>query len=370
VRHKRVSRREELAREARSQAPIVSVVHPRQTQQSFELTLPADVRPWASTALYARSDGYLASWKYDINDRVKKGDIMAVIAAPDVDAQLEQAQADLNQQKTNQRLAAVTEERYRGLIAVRGVTQQQLDQVHATREQAAANVASAAATVDRLKALVGFERIVAPFDGVVTVRNYDVGALISASTSGTGQELFEVQEDDRLRVFVNVPQPDSLLLHYGQPVELSLERNYPGHRFHGIVARSAGALDPTTRTLRTELDFDNPPPPFHLLAGMYAEAIFQISRPQPVLTVPTSALLFEPEGKEVAVVVGGNRIHLKKIMPGTDYGLELEALSGLDANDEVVTNPGEQLTEGLTVEVERTAPADANTAPSAQGGRP
>ncbi len=302
IRHERVSKREKMAEENRDRRPVVQVVLPKATQKSFELTLPADVRPYATTALYARTNGYLASWKYDINDRVKKGDLMAVISAPDTDADLEQAEATLNQQTTNHQLASATEERYRGLIATHGVTQQTLDQFHSAQEQAKAGVTSAQADVDRLKALVGFEKITAPFDGVVTARNYDVGALISASNIGPGQELFDLAEDDRLRVFVNVPQAYSLLIKYGQPVTLALERNFPGHKFTGVVARSSGLLDPVTRTLRTELDFKNDDPSHPLFPGMYGEAIFAIERDQPVLTVPTSALLFEAEGKEVAVV--------------------------------------------------------------------
>lgn len=348
-RHKRIEERESMARAVRDRPMVVQAVQPESTTRPIELALPADIRAYASTALYARTNGYLASWTVDINDRVKKGDVLAVISAPDTDAELEQAVAALNQQQTNHRLAVATEERYRGLIAIRGVTQQQLDQFYSTREQAAAGVSSAAAAVDRLKALVGFEKIIAPFDGVVTARTYDVGALISASNIGPGQELFQLAEDDRLRVFVNVPQAYALLLKFGQSVGLVLERNYPGYKFVGTVARSTGSLDPSTRTLRTELDFKNDDPNHRLYPGMYGEAVFSLQREQPVLTVPTSALLFEAEGKEVAVVGPDNKVHLQKIVPGSDFGTEIEVISGLTGQERIVANPGEQIVEGLVV---------------------
>ncbi|HEY1791854.1 MAG TPA: efflux RND transporter periplasmic adaptor subunit [Opitutaceae bacterium] len=363
IHHEHLRRRQEISREDENRTLEVAYVEPQQTQHSFDLELPADVQPYASTALYARTAGFLAAWKYDINDRVRKGDVMAVISAPDSDADLEQAEANLNQQKTNEGLAAVTEQRYQGLLAVQGVTQQQLDQFHSAHEQASASVVSAGASVDRMRAIVGFERIVAPFDGIVTARNYDVGALISPANTAKGQELFDVEEDDRLRVFVNVPQPYALMVAVGQTVTLDLKRNYPGYAFTGRVARSAGSLDPATRTLRTELDFDNADAAHRIIPGMYAEAVFQISRPEPVLTVPTSALMFEPEGEEVAVVGGDSKIHLRKIVPGSDFGTEIEVLSGVGAGDRIVANPGEQMAEGLAVKA-----VPAGQAPGQQAG--
>jgi RND family efflux transporter MFP subunit len=346
-----------MADEMRNLKPVVLIVHPKATEKSFELTLPADVRAYAATSLYARTNGYLASWTVDINDRVKKGDVMAVISAPDTDADLEQAAAALNQQQTNYKLADSTAERYNGLVAVQGVTQQQLDQFNSAREQAKAGVVSSAASVDRLKALVGFEKIIAPFDGVVTARNYDVGALISATNIGPGQQLFDLVEDDKLRVFVNVPQSYALLVQYGAEVELRLERNYPGHRFKGLVARSAGSLDPVTRTLRTELDFQNNDPAGHIFPGMYGEAVFQIHREKPVLTVPTSALLFESDGKQVALVEGDDKIHFQRISPGRDFGTEIEILDGLKGDERIVANPGLGLAEGTAVSPQEGAGA-------------
>jgi RND family efflux transporter MFP subunit len=358
VRHARIAKRERMAREIREQKIVVEVVRPTMTQQSTDLSLPADVHAFASTALFARTNGYLASWTVDINDRVKKGDIMAVISAPDTDADLEQAKANLVQQQTNLDLASTTAERYQALVATQGVTQQQLDQFDSAREQARAAVGSVAASVDRLKALVGFEKIVAPFDGVVTARNFDVGALISAAGTAPGQELFDVAEDDRLRVFVNIPQNYALLITFGSVVELALERNFPGHRFKGEVRRSAAILDPVTRTLHTELDFRNDDPARHILPGMYGEAIFSIHRDKPVLTVPTSALLFEADGKQVALVGKDGKIHLQQITPGTDFGTAIEILDGLKADDRVVANPGSNLTEGVAVEAQAEKPAD------------
>lgn len=355
IHHERVAKRVKMAEEMRNRKPVVLVVHPKSTEKSFELTLPADVRAYASTSLYARTNGYLASWTADINDRVKKGDVMAVISAPDTDADLEQAQAALNQQQTNYKLADVTAERYNGLVSVQGVTQQQLDQFNSAREQAKAGVVSSAASVDRLKALVGFEKIIAPFDGVVTARNYDIGALISATNIAPGQQLFDLAEDDKLRVYVNVPQSYAYLIQFGQEVDLKLERNYPGHRFKGLVTRSAGSLDPVTRTLHTELDFQNNDPAGHIFPGMYGQAIFEIRREKPVLTVPTSALLFEADGKQVAVVDRDNKIHFQKITPGTDFGTEIEVLYGLKGDERIVANPGLGLAEGVAVSPQEAA---------------
>jgi RND family efflux transporter MFP subunit len=352
VRHERIVKREKMAEEEQDKKLVVLVVKPKQTQKAYDLTLPADVRAFASTSLYARTNGFLASWKADINDRVKKGDVIAVISAPDTDADLEQAKAELSQQQTGYQLASSTDERYKGLVPVQGVTQQQLDQFHSQRQQAKANVGSSSATVDRMQALVGFEKIVAPFDGVITARNYDVGALILASNIAAGQELFDIAQDDQLRVFVNIPQAYALLVKFGGPVDLVLQRNYPGHTFTGVVARSAGSIDPVTRTLRTELDFKNGDPAFHIFPGMYGEAVFHIQRPTSVLTVPTSALLFEADGKQVAIVDANNKIHFQKINPGTDFGTEIEILDGLKGDEKVVANPGEQLTEGIVVDPE------------------
>lgn len=350
VRHERIVKREKMANDEKDRKLVVLVVKPKQTQKAFDLTLPADVRAFAATSLYARTNGFLASWTADINDRVKKGDVIAIISAPDTDANLEQAKAQLNQNQTGYQLAASTDERYKGLVPVRGVTGQQLDQFNSDRQQAKANVGSSLATVDRMTALVGFEKIVAPFDGVITARNYDVGALISATNVAPGQELFDIAQDDQLRVFVNIPQAYALLVKFGQPVDLLLQRNYPGHTFKGVVTRSAGAIDPSTRTLRTELDFKNDDPAYHIFPGMYGEAVFHIQREAPVLTVPTSALLFEADGKQVAVVDGGSKIHFQKIKPGTDFGTEIEVLDGLKGDEKVVANPGEQLIEGIAVQ--------------------
>jgi membrane fusion protein, multidrug efflux system len=368
IRHDRVKKREKMAKEMRDQPLVVQTVQPKRTQKSFNLTLPADIHPFAAAALYARTSGYLGSWKVDINDRVRPGQVMAVISAPDTDADLEQARAALRQQEAGHALTVATERRFRGLVEIQGVTQEQLDQNHSAEEQAGANVAAAAATVDRLKALVGFEQITAPFAGVVTARNYDVGALISASNIGPGQELFDLVEDDRLRVFVNVPQADALLIRYDQPAALTLERNYPGHKFTGQVSRSTGALDPVTRTLRIEIDFENDDPAFHIFPGMYGVAILTIQRDAAVLTVPTSALMFEAEGKRVAIVTGDNKIHFQPIVPGSDFGTEIEITSGLKGDERVVSNPGEQLTEGIAVSPKAEDDKSGAGGAQAQGG--
>jgi RND family efflux transporter MFP subunit len=349
------------------QPPIVQVVPPQSTQQSIQLPLPGTTSAMQETALYARINGYLKQRYVDIGDHVKTGELLAEIDAPDVDAQLAQAKAALemataNQtsSKTNYDLAQATLTRYKGLVASGSVTQQDLDTrqnnfntADAAQQAAIASVKSAQANVQQLEAQQSFEKIAAPFDGVITVRNPDVGALISAANSTTNP-MFVVSETDILRVFVNVPQSYASFIRINQPVTFTVP-NYPGQIFTGIVARWAGALDPNTRTMLTELHFDNRQG--LLWPGMYGEVKFSLHRDKPVFTVPTSALLFEANGTQLALIQD-NKVHFQKITVGRDFGTEIEVLQGLQGNEQVVATPGEKLAEGITVQI-----ADNNNAP-------
>jgi len=350
------------AQQIAEQPPIVEVAPPKPTGAVQDLILPGSATPMQETALYARVNGYLKRWLVDIGAHVEAGQLLAEIDAPDLDAQLNEARAAVEQAnanavsaQTNYQLAQATYLRYKGLIPTGGVTQQDLDTRQSAAAQAAAAkdaddaaIKSAQATVQRLEAEQGFEKIVAPFAGTITVRNYDVGALISPSDPAPGHELFRLAETDKLRIWVDLPQSYVTLVWPSQRVTFQAPANYPGVKFTGIVARSAGALDQKTRTLHTELDFDNADG--RLWAGMYGQVTFNIHREKPVLTIPTSALMFNAQGTQV-IVVDHNVIHFRNITVGRDLGTEIEVATGLSGDEQVVSNPGERLTEGVQVQV-------------------
>lgn len=360
------------AADTADQPPVVDVASPKPTGSNVELPIPGNVYAWQETSLYARVNGYLKRWTHDIGSHVEAGELLAEIAAPDLDAQLDQARASLEQAKANVvkaqadlSLSKATYVRYHGLLDTGGVTQQDLDQRESDvnqnqAEKAAADAAvkSAQANVEQLEAEQGFEKIVAPFPGTITERTYDVGALISPTNIAAGQELFRIAETDKLRIFTKVPQPYVTLLKAHQPVDFEV-RNYPGRRFTAYLDRTAGALDQSSRTLLTQLDYDNRNN--DLWAGMYGEAIFNMQRDKPILTLPTSALIFESEGMLVAVV-NGDKVHFKKVTLGRDFGTDVEVLTGVSNEDKVVTNPGEKINDGTTVQV-----AQNNPAPQGQG---
>jgi RND family efflux transporter MFP subunit len=368
------------ADQAADAPPIVNVTLPQTMAVEEDLKLPADVRAMQQTAIYARVDGYLKRWLVDINDHVQKGQLLAEIEAPDTDAELAQSRAALLQAQANVvkaaadlKLANDTYARYYGLLKTGSVTQQDLDTRQSTANQSAADkaaadaaVKSAQATVDRLVAQQGFEKIIAPFSGTITFRNYDVGARISSTDTAAGHEMFDIADTDWLRIYVNVPQAYVNSIQLGQPVKFISQRNYGNREFTGIVARSAGVLDPSTRTLLTELDFDNKD---HMLwAGMYGEGHISVHSSHPMLTVPTPAMLFEANGTQVAVVDEKNHVHFRPVTVGQDLGQKLEVVAGLSTGDRVVTNPGEKLQEGIEVEVASQAPPSKPAVADSGGG--
>jgi RND family efflux transporter MFP subunit len=361
--------------------PIVNVANPEPQGTETDLILPADVRPMAQTAIFARVDGFLGKWLVDIGDHVDKGQLLAVIDAPDTYAQLNNARASLLQAKANLQsaqvnleLADATYKRYYGLLPSGSVTQQDLDTRQTTANQAAAakaageaSVKSAEAQVEQLEALEGFTRIYAPFAGTITFRNYDVGARISASNTTPGQEMFDIEDTDRLRIYVDVPQSFVTLIQQNQPVDFISLRNYANRRFVGYVARTAGALDPQTRTLRSELDFDNKDRA--LWSGMYGQVYISVHQPHPILTVPTAAMLFNANGTQLILVDAEKRAHFRKVVVGQDLGQRLEVLSGVSADDNVVTNPGERLIDGGLVQLASETQKRASN-PVAQADQP
>ena len=366
------------AKEAVEARPIVDLITPKRSDPTVDLMLPADVQAYQQTSLFARTSGYLKplSAGIDIGAEVKAGQVMAEISAPEVDAELEQAKASLQQAsvtveraKKENAFAKGTYDRYTGLSKTGGVTEQQLEEKRvawsiseSSLKAASSNVAVADAAVKRLSATQAFQQIVAPFDGVITARNFDSGALISATGA---REMFRLAQNDKLRVFVNVPQTYATDVRNGQEAELYV-RNAPGKAFKGIVARSSEAIDPNTRTMRTEVDIPNGDR--WLKPGMWGQVRFKIHQTQPPVVVPTSALIFGSDGMKVATVEAGDKVKFKKVVVGRDFGSEAEVASGLDGTERVVSNPGDRLADGVEVALHKTA--DGQQAEAAPAGSP
>jgi RND family efflux transporter MFP subunit len=354
----RVAQAEEIARE-QDDRPKVDVVQPRRAESRGELQLPGDARAFQDTSIYPRATGYLKRLLVDIGDRVTEGQLLAEIDAPEVTAQLDEAKAAVEQSKANVTkaqtdlaFAGTTYDRYQSLSKTGAVTPQDVDEKLAAVNQsrsaldaAKANVTAAQAAVQRLSELQSFQKITAPFAGVITARNYDVGALLQANN--TGKEMFRLEQTDTLRVFVNIPQTYATSIKNGQAATLEV-RNFPGRQFTGKVTRAAGALDPSTRTLRMQVDFPNPDGT--LIAGMYGQVRFQLADAQPPLLVPTGAMIFEADGTKVALVEN-NHVRFQKVDVGRDLGTELEVTNGLNGDEQVIANPGARLADGVEVQV-------------------
>jgi RND family efflux transporter MFP subunit len=367
----RIADANRIAAEAQDK-PVVDVVLPKRVSTAGNLILPGDARAFQETSLYPRANGYLKRLLVDIGDRVKEGQLLAEIDTPELNAQLnearaaqEQASANLNKAQADLTLSESTLNRYENLSKTPGaVTPQDVDEKRAQFNQAKhafeagrASVGASAAAVQRLADLQSFEKITAPFAGVISARNYDVGALLTAGS--TGKELFRLVQSDTLRVFINVPQAYATGVKLGQEAGFEV-RNLPGRKFAGKVARTSGAVDPSNRTLRVEVQVDNKEGA--LWAGMYGTVTLPILRDQPPLIVPSSALLFQSQGTQVAVIQD-NKVRMKTINVGRDLGQELEVTGGLGESDQVVANPGERLAEGVEVEVARVpAPEQPKTA--------
>ena len=356
--------------------PDVSVVHPKLGAVKDEVVLPGNVQAFTDSPIYARSSGYLKQWNVDIGGRVKAGQVLATIEAPELDQQVTQAKAALqqtkaaldqaiaNQQqgKATEEIARVTAQRWQNLVAKGAVSRQENDQYQAqyqaqvanlnALEQAIAaarsNIAAAEANVARLQQMQGYEVVKAPFDGIVTARNIDVGALINAGNGGAAQELFHLASTAKLRVYVSVPEADSRAAAPGLNAYLTLSE-FPGRRFPGVLVRTSGAIDTGTRTLLTEVDVDNSSG--ELRPGAYAEVHLMIPEGSRSLILPVGALIFRSEGLQVGVVRNGNKVQLVPVILGKDYGNEVEIVSGLSPSDLVIANPPDSLSSGATVQV-------------------
>ena len=333
----------------------VSVTRPERGKADQSITLPGTIQPFTDAAIYARTNGYLRKRYGDLGSRVKRGQLLAEIDTPEIDQQLQQSRADLVTAEANAKLAKTTAERYQDLIKSESVSRQDLDNAVGGFEARTAEVLSAKANVSRLQQLQGFSRIYAPFDGVITARNTDIGALID---SGNGaKELFHVAATDRMRVFVSVPQVYSQSARTGLDATVTL-REFPGRTFTGKIARTAEAIDVTSRTLLTEVDVDNPKG--ELLPGAYAEVRIQLPPGASSFRLPVNTLVFRAEGMQVATVQGGHVV-MQAVTLGRDFGTTVEVVSGLTGNEQVVINPPDALLAGQAVRV--AAPGDNGAQP-------
>jgi RND family efflux transporter MFP subunit len=358
----RVSARYALSRQmAVATAATVVTVKPTVAPQSEALVLPGSVQANYEALIYARTNGYLRAWYTDIGTPVKKGQLLAEIDTPEVDQQLGQAQADMATAEANYELAKTTDVRWQRLLAAQLVSKQDADERAGDAAAKKAVVRSAAANVARLREMESFKRVLAPFDGVVTQRNTDIGALINAGQS-PGAALFHVADTHRLRIYVSVPQPYAASIQPGMSADLAFAE-HPDKRYPANVAFTAQALDPASRTLRVELQVENPR--HELFPGAYAEVHFKLAAAAPTLRLPANALLFRAQGLLVAAVAGDHRVRLKRITQGRDFGSSIEVLDGIDPSDDIVLNPPDSIADGALVRVV----AEAGDSAAARGRR-
>jgi RND family efflux transporter MFP subunit len=326
--------------------PTVTVIHPRRGAPVEEVVLPGNAQAYVATPIYARTNGYLKTWYFDIGAHVKAGQLLAEIETPEVDRQLDQARADLATARANYNLAHTTAERYQALFKSDSVAKQDVDDKVGDLQAKKAMVDSAAFNVRRLEETQAFQKVYAPFDGVITARNIDIGALINAGSNAPGHELFDIAAIGKLRVYVNVPQAYSRDVRTGGAADLTLEE-FPGRRFAGRIVRTADAIDPASRTLLTEVDVENPSG--ELLPGAFVSVHLKLGAQTGTVVVPVNALIFRSQGMQIAVVRGG-RAQLVPVTLGRDYGTEVEVVSGVNAQDSIIENPSDSLTSGTEVQ--------------------
>jgi len=345
----RVSAAKVLAVENRDDAVLtVSVTHPKVTGATQELVLPGNTQPLIDAPIYARTNGYLRKWYADIGAHVRKGDLLAEIETPETDQQLQQAQDDLETAQTNLKLAQVTAERMVNLQKKGAVARQDTDNVVADMNAKKTAVASAGANVKRLEDLQSFEKVYAPFDGVITARNTDIGSLISAGSSNSGKELFHISATNKLRVYISVPEDYEQAAQNGAPASLTLNE-FPGRSFPGTIVRNSNSIDLASRTLLVEVDVDNPTG--QLLPGAYVSVHLKYRGPSATaLAVPVTTVMFRSEGIRAAVVRGGRAV-LVPITIGRDFGDSLEVLAGLRPQDQLIVNPPDSLISNTPVRI-------------------
>jgi RND family efflux transporter MFP subunit len=352
----RAADEDHLATQTRLDAiPTVDVISPLVSGATSEIALPGNTQAFDDTPIYARTSGYLKQWFVDIGQHVTKGELMATIETPELDEQLQVAQADLKSSQADLNLAKTTADRYTNLLKLNSVSQQETDVAVSGAAAKRAAVEAAEANVRRLSQLQSFEKIYAPYSGIVTQRNTDIGDLInagSATSNNTAKELFHIASVNQLRVFVAVPEVYAPDIHNGDNATLTLDE-YPGQLFTGIVTRNSGSIDPSSRTLNVEVDVNNQNE--KLLPGAYVFVHFKIPVQSRELSIPSDALIFRSQGLQVGIVRDG-RVHLQTITIGKDNGKTVEVATGLTPSDKVVLSPSDSLAEGQQVNI-ATQPA-------------
>jgi len=338
-----------VARETREMAvPTVSVVRPRRASPVQEIVLPANIQAWTDAPIYARTNGYLKCWTADIGAHVKAGQLLAEIETPEIDQQLQQARADLATAEANYRLAEITAARYQDLLKSDSVSMQDTDNAVGDFQAKKAMVQSAQSNVKRLEDLQSFQKIYAPFEGVITARKTDIGALVNSGNGGPAQELFHIAATHTMRVYVNVPQIYSRAARPGLTAELALAES-PGRRFTGRLVRTAEAIDAASRTLLAEIDVNNPTG--ELLPGAYAEVHLKVTAESSTYLLPVNTLIFRSAGLQVATVLNGNHAVLVPVTLGRDFGTEVEVVAGLTGEETVIVNPPDSLVSNATVRI-------------------
>jgi RND family efflux transporter MFP subunit len=337
-----------LARET-SEAAVqsVNVVHPQTGASNQEIALPGYTQAFIDTPVYARASGYLKTWRFDIGTHVKKGDLLAEIETPEVDQQLRQARADLSAAQANLSLAVITATRNENLLKTRSVSMQDRDNAAGALAAAKAIVQSNEGNVARLEQLQSYEKVLAPFDGVITARDTDIGALIDAGANSASKELFHLAAIDRLRIYVSVPERYARAAQPGATANITLDE-FPGETFQGTLVRNANAIDLASRTLLLEVDVENPAG--RLLPGAYTFVHLTLPTATQSLTLPSNALLFRREGLQAGVVRNGHA-QLVAVTIGRDYGEAVEILSGLQTSDAVIADPSDSLISGTAVHI-------------------
>ena len=342
---------------AQMAVPSVSVVQPKPAAAAQEIILPGNMQPFISSPVYARTDGYLKKWYFDIGAHVKAGQLLATIQSPEVDEQLSQARSTLATAQANLNLAEITKTRYEAMFQKHAVAQQDRDNAEGTYSANKAMVDADMANVRHYEALVSFEKVYAPFDGVITARNTDIGDLINSGSSSTAKtDLFHIAQTGAVRVYVNVPEEYSRGIKPGATEADIVLAEFPGQKFPGKVVRTAEAINGTTRTLLTEIDLPNPGNT--LLTGSYAEVQLRIPSANSTFLIPVSTLIFRSERLQAGVVRNG-KVELADLTPGHDFGGEIEVVAGLKAGDQVVMNPPDSLVSGQQVNiVQASLPGD------------
>jgi RND family efflux transporter MFP subunit len=327
--------------------PTIDVVFPREGAPTQEIVLPGNTQAFSDSPIYARTSGYLKRWYFDIGAHVQKGQLLAEIETPEVDQQLLQARADLDTAQANLNIAKITASRWQDLVSTGSVSQQETDQAVSNLSAVKAAVESSSANVRRLEQLQSFERIYAPFDGIITARNTDVGALIDAGANTQPRELFHIAAIRTLRLYVAVPEVYSRAARSGAPATLTLDE-FPGQTFHGTLVRNANSIDLASRTLLVEVDVDNPTG--QLLPGAYVFVHLKLPDQTHSVTIPSNTLIFRKEGLQVGLVRNG-KAELVQVRIGRDYGNSVEIVSGLQPSDAVIVDPSDALLAGMPVRV-------------------